>query len=250
MKLLSLNFNFLAMQPNLISGIHDYCVERGNDANVLKYSRYFKEGLYNGFGLTSAQIYEGAKEFLRMPGISLQTVLDAAPDIIRHGKYEETGILMLLAKGLHKQFTRETFDNFSSWYKYGINNWAHADTMGMMILPVFLNKHIVAFTDFSAWLIAENKFQRRSVPVTMIKILKTHENYQELFTFIECLMSDLEREVHQGTGWFLREAWKQKPAVTESFLLKWKESSPRLIFQYATEKMTPEGKSKFRRQKR
>ncbi|HEX2394269.1 MAG TPA: DNA alkylation repair protein, partial [Bacteroidales bacterium] len=98
-------------------------------------------------------------------------------------------------------------------------------------------------------LISENKFQRRSVPVTLIKILKTRENYKDLFTFIECLMSDPEREVHQGTGWFLREAWKKKPSETEEFLLKWKDSAPRLIVQYASEKMTADGKARFKRKK-
>ena len=63
------------------------------------------------------------------------------------------------------------------------------------------------------------------------------------------MMMDPEREVHQGLGWFLREAWKKQPEPTELFLLKWKNTAPRLIFQYATEKMTPEGKQKFRKQK-
>jgi len=53
--------------------------------------------------------------------------------------------------------------------------------------------------------------------------------------------------VHQGVGWFLREAWKIRPKETESFLLKYKDTSPRLIFQYATEKMTPKQKLRFRR---
>jgi 3-methyladenine DNA glycosylase AlkD len=62
-------------------------------------------------------------------------------------------------------------------------------------------------------------------------------------------MMDKEREVHQGVGWFLREAWKIDNEPVEEFLLRYKDSAPRLIFQYATEKMTPEGKSRFRRNK-
>ena len=31
--------------------------------------------------------------------------------------------------------------------------------------------------DFSDWLKSEYKFKRRSVPVTMIKLLKTHMDY-------------------------------------------------------------------------
>jgi 3-methyladenine DNA glycosylase AlkD len=62
-------------------------------------------------------------------------------------------------------------------------------------------------------------------------------------------MLDQERVVQQGLGWFLREAWKRRPEVVEAFLLEWKDSAPRLIFQYATEKMTPENKARFRKAK-
>jgi len=56
--------------------------------------------------------------------------------------------------------------------------------------------------------------------------------------FVEKLMTDSEREVHQGMGWFLREAWKINSSEVEPFLEKWKDTAPRLIIQYACEKMT------------
>lgn len=237
------------MAEDIRSEIRSYCLSLANNDNVIKYSRYFKEGLYNGYGLTTPQIKEGVKILIKLPGLSLKSLLDSAPDIIKNGKYEETGILMLLVNGFHKQFDKDTFSSIAGWYSYGIDNWAHADTLGMLILPLFLKKKIVEIHAFTPWLKSQNKFQRRSVPVTLIKSLKTHENFQELFAFVECLMSDPEREVHQGTGWFLREAWKIKPLETEAFLLKWKDTTPRLIIQYATEKMTTEAKSRFKRKK-
>ena len=60
-------------------------------------------------------------------------------------------------------------------------------------------------------------------------------------------MVDQEREVHQGVGWFLREAWKIQHEEVEVFLLEWKERAPRLIFQYACEKMSTEEKQRFKR---
>jgi hypothetical protein len=234
----------------LISDIRNHCMQHANEANVLKYSRYFKDNLYNGYGLTAPQLHAKSKELLKIPGISLHLALDSASDIIKYGNSDEISIIMLMVSGLHKQYSRATFDQLAAWYSLGINNWAHADTLGMLILPTFLRKGLVEIADFKSWLSADNKFQRRSVPVTLIKSLKTHDNYPELFSFIECLMTDIDREVHQGTGWFLREAWKRKSEETELFLLKWKDVSPRLIFQYATEKMTAEGKMRFRREQR
>ena len=79
--------------------------------------------------------------------------------------------------------------------------------------------------------------------------MKTTIDFQPFFEFLDPMMMDPEREVHQGLGWFLREAWKKQSEPTEKFLLKWKNTSPRLIFQYATEKMTKEWKERFRRER-
>jgi 3-methyladenine DNA glycosylase AlkD len=79
--------------------------------------------------------------------------------------------------------------------------------------------------------------------------LKETPDHREFYSFIEPLMMDPAREVHQGCGWFLRESWKIQPVPAEEFLLKYKDTAPRLIFQYATEKMSPAGKERFRRTK-
>ena len=64
---------------------------------------------------------------------------------------------------------------------------------------------------------------------------------------IEPLMTDDEKFVQKGLGWFLREAWKKHPLETEDFMLKWKDRCGRIIIQYATEKMDRENKERFRR---
>ncbi len=234
----------------LISEIRNYCIANASAENAVKYSHYFKEGHYDGYGLSAPQQYSKAKELLKNPGVSMEAVLNSGDELISSGRAEEISIIMLVMKGFYKEYTRTTFDRLADWYQHGISNWAHADTMGMMVLPPFLLRKIIDITAFTSWLTAENKFQRRSVPVTLIKALKTQDRYAGLFAFIECLMTDSEREVHQGTGWFLREAWKRTPEETEAFLMKWKDKSPRLIFQYATEKMPKEYRLKFRKAKK
>jgi hypothetical protein len=63
-------------------------------------------------------------------------------------------------------------------------------------------------------------------------------------------MLDKAREVHQGLGWFLREAWTKDKQKVEPFLIKWKDKSIRLIYQNSQERMTKEEKEKFRKEKR
>jgi len=71
-----------------------------------------------------------------------------------------------------------------------------------------------------------------------------------LLEFVRPLMMDNERVVHQGLGWFLRETWKKDPSPVEAYLLEFKDTAARLIFQYATEKMSPAQKERFRREKK
>jgi 3-methyladenine DNA glycosylase AlkD len=81
----------------------------------------------------------------------------------------------------------------------------------------------------------------------LIDYLVHTRDYKKLLALIQPLMSDKERVVHQGAGWFLREAWKRQPKPVEDFLFRHKDTAARLIFQYATEKMTPEQKSRYRK---
>ena len=230
----------------LIENIRFYCVANASDEQVAKSQRFFKEE-FIGYGLTAPQVHNKVKELLKDSGINLPTVLGAMPDLMASRKYEEISFGLLLLNGLWKQFTPETFDEIGNWFAVSINNWAHADTLGMFVLPKFLEKKIVRPDDFAPWLNSPHKFQRRCVPVTLIKHVKKTKEVIPSILFVEKLMIDPEREVHQGMGWFLREAWKISPSEVEPFLLKYKDSAPRLIIQYACEKMTTENKLRFRR---
>ena len=231
--------------------ITDYCKANTNEANIAKYSRYFKGGNYIGYGLTAPQIYALVKDLLKTKNVSFEVVMEATPALLRSEMSEPITIALLLVNGFGKQYSTSLFKEIEQWYSFTIRNWAHADTLGMFILPQFLKYKFINYQDFDSWVTSEYKFQRRSVPVTFIKLLKskTIDDFTPIFAFIEPLMLDPEREVHQGVGWFLREAWKLKPDQTEPFLLKWKNAAPRLIINYATEKMTKEEKLWFKKDK-
>jgi 3-methyladenine DNA glycosylase AlkD len=230
----------------LFNDIRFYCSANANDELVQKYSRYFREG-YDAYGLSLDQLEEKVLDILEAETITFDLILKTCRLLVKSPKYEETSFAILLTKAFARDFTPAVFNEIEKWFESGINNWAHSDVISGELLIVFLKKKLITMSAFEPWLKANNKFQRRAVPVTIIKVLKTTEDFQPLFTLIEPLMMDKEREVHQGVGWFLREAWKLQPEITEVFLMKWKDSAPRLIFQYATEKMTAEQKKKFRK---
>ena len=235
------------MTPSkLFSDIQNYCIANASDAIIKKHSRYFKEG-YNAYGLTQELLQSKVNEIINSNEIDFKTIIDTSLLLIPSEKYEGTSFAILLFKEFKKQFTLEVFDNIEKWFHLGINNWALTDVICSDIIAIFREKKIITYKRMEEWRTSTNKFQRRAVPVALIKMLKYENDYQPFFDFIEPMMMDEEREVHQGLGWFLREAWKKNPEQTEMFMMQWKDTSPRLIFQYATERMKPEQKQHFKR---
>lgn len=238
------------MNPRqLEQSIRSFCIEHENDAIKQKYARYFKEA-YNPYGLTQELLEQKVEHLIKIDKIDLETLLQAAPNLIKTGMYEETSFCIFLAKKLKKQFTPDALRRIELWFDEGIQNWAHCDGLCGEVLWLFIDMGIVPIGYFEAWRQSPFRFKRRAVPVTLIKPMKRAMQFAPFFKIIEPLMADEERVVHQGVGWFLREAWKKQPEVTEAFLMKWKETAPRLIVQYATEKMTPDQKLAFRRTKK
>jgi len=232
---------------SLYSDIITFCKANANVELVKKYSRYFKEGGYDAYGVSYPLLQEKVKTILAEPGINLDFVMQTSRLLIPGTKYEEASFALMMMKALKKHYSVETFTEIGHWFDIGIRNWAHTDALCSEILSVFLLKNIISYKEMESWKKGKNKFQRRAVPVSLIKLIKETREVREYINFIEPMMMDPEREVHQGLGWFLREAWKIQPLPVEDFLLKYKETAQRLIFQYATEKMTPEGKARFRR---
>ncbi len=225
-----------------------YCTKHSDAAIVAKYARYFKES-YDAYGITQPLMDEKAKEYLGNKEVDIALVLKAAPIFFNNRKYETTSMILMLLNRMHKKYDIKLFEAISSWFAMSIHNWAHADMLGMFILPSLVKQGIITMKDFKPWLSSEFKFQRRCVPVTLIKSAKAGDPLKPMFDFIKPLMMDEEREVRQGVGWFLKECWKIKAVETEAFLLPYKDSAPRLIFQIACEKMTAENKQRFKKAK-
>lgn len=114
----------------LAENIRIYCANHANPDNVQKYSRYFKEG-YHGYGLANQQVKDVSKELVNSKKFEINLVLGAMPLLMQSGSYEETTIGLLIVNGMHKQFSDSTLNEIGSWFALGINNWAHADILGM-----------------------------------------------------------------------------------------------------------------------
>jgi 3-methyladenine DNA glycosylase AlkD len=238
-------------ESNLRNELVNFCISNADEAIVKKYAIYFKEGKvgYDSYGVTTELIRAKVKELNSNINLTLPLLFEAAPLLIKSGKQEETVFILLLLENKLKLLKAGDFEGISLWYSYGIVNWAQSDCLCNKIIPWFFLKKLVPLSALKAWQASPYRFQRRAVAVTLIKLLKSTDDYSLFFELITPIMMDTERVVHQGLGWFLREAWKKQPAQTEEFLLLWKDRAARLIFQYATERMGKEDRLKYRRNK-
>ncbi len=234
----------------LFDEIREFCRRNADPAIVLKYGRYFQEG-YDAYGMDQKKMEAQRDQWLARcgPELGLAGFLDLGDRLVATGKYEEASYAVWFVAACREEFAPETLERLAGWLDRGIVNWAHTDFLCGEVLGDFLLRGIVPLEAFAAWREAPSKWRRRALPVLLIKPLKKGRPVSELLPFVEPLVSDGERVVHQGLGWFLREAWKKDPAPVEDFLLRWKDSCARLIVQYATEKMTVDQKARFRRAK-
>ncbi|NTV83549.1 MAG: DNA alkylation repair protein, partial [Bacteroidales bacterium] len=159
--------------PNqLHTEIIAFCKANSNEELVKKYARYFKEGGYDAYGVAYPLMQEKVKEILDRPEVSLDFVMQASRLLIPGVKYEEPSFALMMVKALKKHYTAETFREIGHWFDIGIRNWAHTDAMCSEILAHFLLQKLIPYGEMEGWKLGQNKFQRRAVPVALIKLMK------------------------------------------------------------------------------
>ncbi len=238
----------------LLQNIHQEIITRfeaiADPAIVAKYQRYFKD-TFDGYGIPTETFQTITKELHAkyQTQLGLSGFLKLGDLLLKSGKFEEGSLAMMSLLPFKKDFTVDTFEHISGWFDHGISNWAHVDGFCSEVIYEFFRLKVIDETDLLPWREASSVWKRRAVPVAFIQLLQLKVPASQLLPNIEPLMLEPEEMAQKGVGWFLREAWKRDPKPVEKLLLKWKDKSPRLIFQYATEKMTKEQKDKYRKAK-
>ncbi len=239
------------LYETVVAEVRTFCAANADADVVKKYARYFKEG-YDAYGLDSDKMDRLENDVVARYGerLGLSDVIALGHKLLASHKYEEGSVAIRLARRYRAQFGPSTFEALGAWLDTGVCNWGHTDVLSGDLLAHFLLKGIVGPGRLKPWTASPSRWKRRAVPVTLIPLAKKSDDVGPLLEIVRPLMGDRERVVHQGTGWFLREAWKKCPGPVEAFLLEYKDTSPRLIYQYATEKMAPEKKATFKASKK
>lgn len=228
-----------------------YCEANTNPTIIKKYQRYFVEG-YDAYGLDQKSMEAERDRLWKIykNQISMDDAFALADRLWSTGKYELMSFGYWVTKPFLKDFDAGTFAEIGRWYDRYVINWAHSDILSGDVLPHFLMNDIVSLSVYGEWMKAESRWRRRGCVVGLIKpVQKGKISVADALEVIRPAILDEEKVVHQGLGWFLREAWKIQPQPVEVFLLEYKDTCGRLIIQYATEKMTAENKARFKKSK-
>jgi 3-methyladenine DNA glycosylase AlkD len=227
-----------------------FCIAHADPALVKKYSRYFKEG-YDAYGVASEALLPFREELLVRYDSALKpaAVLALGLKLLATGKYELGMLAIALARHILAQLGPAHLAGLAAWLDGGVNNWALCDCLCSEVLTPLLKRGQVRCADLAGWAQAGSRWRRRALPVALIGYAKLTKEVTPLLQLAAPLLHDPERVVHQGLGWFLRECWKLDPAPVEALLLAHVATAPRLVYQYACEKMDAAGKARFRRPK-
>jgi 3-methyladenine DNA glycosylase AlkD len=237
----------------LVSEIQTYCSQNANPAGAAKWARYFAEG-YDAWGLLDKghPIFTTQCDawLAKYASLGVEGFCKAGETLFQSGKFEEGSLSIQFLKSRLAEVDASHLPLIAKWFPNGVRNWAHTDVLCGEILSPLLTAGTIELQDLLPWRDSPHRFQRRAFPVALLACLKPPKRIPALLKLVGPLMADTEKVVHQGMGWFLREAWKLSPEPVEAFLLKHKDTSPRLIIATATEKMTADGKVRFKKARR
>jgi 3-methyladenine DNA glycosylase AlkD len=229
--------------------IQSFLKKNGSRLIVEKYARYFKEG-YDPYGVPPEKMSVKTKEWFKtcQEKLSIRQIVDLCEGLMKSGKYEETSTAIVFMRMLKEHYNKSLFNAMGRWFEKYIKNWAHCDGACSEVLYPFIEDKIVDFKDLLKWTDSSSKWKRRAVPVTLVTVVSKTGNVMQALQASRKLILDSERVVHQGVGWLLRETWKKSPKKVEDFLYRWKDEAPRLVIQYATEKIDKQKRKRFRRE--
>ena len=160
------------------------------------------------------------------------------------GKYEEGALAVQFIKEYRDELDHAAVAGIGLWFAAGLRNWAHTDVLCGEILSPLLTDGAHRDRDYRA-------VAGFGTPVSAAGSsgddAGADPKGRRCAAAVEVCGTAGPGASGAPGARMVCEAWKKQPAPVEAFLLKWKDGAARLIFQYATEKMTREQRNNDRR---
>jgi 3-methyladenine DNA glycosylase AlkD len=207
-----------------------------SDDELKKILRYFKsgEGEYSEgdkfIGVRMAQIFALAKEFIDMPMVEIEKLLENPVHEVRVG-----GVSIMDFQARNKKTTearrKELFDLYIQRHDK-INNWDLVDRSAPYVVGGYLfDKPRNVLYKLAR---SKNMWERRTAIVSTYYFIRQGD-VKDTFKIAEILLNEKQDLIHKAAGGWLREAGKKDKQRLIYFLEKYASIMPKVMLRYAIE---------------
>lgn len=193
-------------------------------------------------GLTTGKVRSiSSKLFKNLQDKSIDNLLTLCERLLDEREWALGVIAYDWAFRVRKQYTHKTFFIFEDWLKKYITGWGDCDDFCTHAFGELLSQNNELFSHILKWTEHPDFFVRRASAVILIYPIK-HNKYENIKPLLisDTLMNDTHHLVLKGYGWMLKVLSETEPNNVYEYLLKNKNTMPRVSFRYALEKFDKE----------
>jgi 3-methyladenine DNA glycosylase AlkD len=201
-----------------------------------KIQRYFKTGAGDYgegdefLGVRMGQIFTLAKEFIEMPLVEIEKLLESPIHEVRVGAVSIMD-WQARSKKIREERKKELFDLYIRRHDR-INNWDLVDRSAPYVVGGYLfDKPRDVLYKMAR---SKNVWERRTAIVSTYYFIRAGD-VADTFKIAELLLNDDHDLIHKATGGWLREAGKKDLQKLLGFLDKYAGAMPRTALRYAIE---------------
>ncbi len=198
-----------------------------------------------GYGHKISDIEKITKVIYNKNQCSYADSLEIFRTLVKSNVHEEKFAALFFLNCLKIHFNKAIVDLFEDAFSKYCDTWAFCDTSCIRVLGPFLgkkNNQILADMTIDKWSNSEYIWVRRASLVILLKIIMIRKEYKEeyVYNFVEKMLKYHEDYIQKGIGWLLKTCSRYNPDSIFKYLLINKENLTRLIFRYASEKLSKE----------
>ncbi|MCK9557085.1 MAG: DNA alkylation repair protein [Candidatus Cloacimonetes bacterium] len=227
--------------------VEKFCFDRENPEKAIQNMRNFSEG-YDAFGIDDEEIKILRDRILDEYDLSPRDLADFGLILLKSGKYEFGTLAIFLIKKHRPRLDPYIRERVKEWLDTAVENWAHADLLGIKILPVLFELELTDLQSFSSWRDSPSKWTRRAAITSLIWLRKAFPA-EDVLRFIEPVLNDKEHVVQQAICWLLKDLWNKAGEPVEEFLETHKNDMNRTTLKQVTATMPLSKARKFLPQK-
>lgn len=210
--------------------------------NIVSEARNHLQNLSKERGLTTGKVRAiSSAMYKALEDKNIDNVFTLCEQLLDEHEWALGVIAYDWAYRVRKQYNDITFSVFEKWLKKYVNGWGNCDDFCTHAFGELLSQNNELFTEIIKWTNHRDFFVRRAAAVILIYPIK-HNKYQKLNPFLisDKLMNDNHHLVLKGYGWMLKVLSQTEQKNVYEYLMKNKDTMPRVSFRYALEKFDTE----------